>query len=160
MNYSLSNIEIKKALHIPVISYRRLASSILKPGKGVVILFETRPNVGHWTLLFDRGNSIEFFDSYGLKPDQELRKIDKSYRIESNQLYPKLLTLLSESGRKIEYSPYKLQRIGASVNTCGRWVVIRYLNKNLTIDEFHKSIMNLARKEGLTPDKLVLKMTS
>ena len=37
-----------------------------------ILLYETKENFGHWTCLIDRGQSFEFFDSYGFAPDAEL----------------------------------------------------------------------------------------
>ena len=41
----------------------------------VIILYETKQNFGHWVAMFytdDARNQVEFFDSYGFAPVQEL----------------------------------------------------------------------------------------
>ena len=40
-----------------------------------IILYEDRPNRGHWTALLKYNNLYEHFDSYGVKPDSELKWI-------------------------------------------------------------------------------------
>ena len=40
----------------------------------VILLYETKQNFGHYTALYyNNSKQLEFFDSYGFAPDQELK---------------------------------------------------------------------------------------
>ena len=92
-------------------------------------------NNGHWVGLIRRGNEIDFFDSYGYNIDEQEKFItNENVKYETGQNYKYLLFLLKNSGYKINYSKYKLQ--GKHTLTCGRFVSLRLLNKNLNNREF------------------------
>ena len=121
------------------------------PRLPLVILYTTAPNFGHWTLLHnvldERGRpTIEFFDSYGMKPDDELRFISPEYRQETAQTKKELVRLLFGTGlSNISYNEYSFQAPthpdGTPVNTCGRWIILRYLagvGAAPSLDEFRR----------------------
>ena len=84
MNISLSSDDILKALdskvkiiQYPDISKYKTIDNLLAPYNRVVILYLTTKNYGHWVCIFkNKNNQIEFFDSYGIKPDNELKFIN------------------------------------------------------------------------------------
>jgi len=118
------------------------------------ILFEesTIGPIGHWVCVIKRSNNIiEFFDSFGAKPDSYLKYLPKNFRNKKGMSKPHLTCLLYDSPYRIEYSEYKLQNINAS--TCGRWCVSRINNKNLSIDQFAKYYLN---NKDYTHDQLVV----
>jgi len=145
-----------------IMSYARLTEydnldEALGEHGALVLLYETKRNFGHWTLVFRLDNdTVEFFDSYSLKPDDELKFIPEYFRIENNQLLPHLTYLLYTSGYKVEYNDYKLQKKLRDMNTCGRHVVSRLLFRNLDIDKYAKMI----KKSGLLPDIFVTILTN
>lgn len=105
----------------------------------IVILFESKEGRGHWTLLFKRLNgNIEFFDSYGIIPDDQFDFIDSKFIKRKKIVTNHLTKLLFNSNKKIEYNDHPLQKIEKGVSTCGRWVILRYLKKNMNIDDFAK----------------------
>lgn len=58
---------------------------LLKPHGAVFLLYQQQKNHGHWVALFRRENrkgnvEIEFFDSYGIFPDEQLFWTDKTVR--------------------------------------------------------------------------------
>ena len=54
---------------------------VLGPYSALVLLYETSKNFGHWVCVFKvNENTIEHFDSYGLKPDDELKFIPEYFR--------------------------------------------------------------------------------
>lgn len=157
----VSGSQIANALNdeINILTYRELIKIndldiILGPNKACVILYETKDNFGHWVLCFERNNgNIEFFDSLSYFPDDELSFISKSYKIKNNICYPYLIRLFYDSNRQIEYNDHKLQHDKSS--TCARWCIVRYLLKNLHIDDFAQLFTN----NKLTPDELVCYVT-
>lgn len=161
MDKSLSNDEIKDFFdgNVNVITYEdlpkyRTIDELLSPYDMTVLLFLTRPNYGHWTCLFRTpDNEISFFDSYGYKPDSELKHIDKRVRQQTNQDYAYLSKLLYESPYPIEYNEHKFQRKEKGVNTCGRWVIMRLLFRDFDLEAFE----HLFKKPGA--DEIISQLT-
>lgn len=159
---SLSSTDISKFLNgkANIIAYDTLhkynhIDQLLGKYGSCVILFLTKPNYGHWTCVFNNINgAIEFFDSYGFKPDSELKYIDKNFRNISYQNYPYLDALLYDSGRNIEYNDHQFQSKKPNHNTCGRWVCLRLLFKDLTLEEF-SNLFNIRNA-----DMIITKLTS
>lgn len=64
---------------VKVIPYHELKNyssieDLLKEFGAVILLYETKLNFGHYTALhYDNTGRLEFFDSYGLAPDAELK---------------------------------------------------------------------------------------
>ena len=115
----------------------------------MAILYQETPNCGHWTLLHKTPEGIEFFDPYGIIVDGEFK--DLSWQ--QPHYLARLLYDLSKRVR-INYSPYKLQKRKAGVNTCGRWTILRSLFSDWTIDEFAKVVMAVSKVMGIIPDQL------
>lgn len=112
---------------------------ILSPYGTCVLLYETKENFGHWVVLIDRGSGmLEFYDSYGLKPDEELQ-IDNQYhlRIHGGVLTPHLTALIKSGGWSVKYNNKQLQKQLSDVNTCGRYCVMRILYKDISIQKFN-----------------------
>ena len=108
----------------------------------VIILYEVRKNFGHYTaLLYDPDGKLEFFDSYGFKPDQELKYADYN----AEQGIPYLTKLLNNYKKPIVYNTMKLQKFVRDVNTCGRWTSTRIRLRNLRLRDFQQ----LFTKNGL-----------
>lgn len=161
---SLTNQDLMKLCKnkVKIMTYEELTkhdhiNSILEPHGAAIILYETRNNYGHWVcVLRHKKNKIEFFDSYGLMPDDELKFVPKYFRKYKNMLYPHMTYLLEKSGCKIEYNHTKLQAKLEDVNTCGRWVGMRVNMKSYSLPEF----VNFFKKDNCkSPDWLVTALT-
>lgn len=143
---ALSNTEISSLLNgkVKVLTYPELAQyndidELLDPYGCAIILYMTRKNFGHWIALIKQGkNLIEHFDSYGIKPDNELKFIKSHMREELDEEYPHLTYLLYHSPYKLSFNQYKLQKTDKGISTCGRWSASRCLLKDLPLDEFVK----------------------
>jgi len=81
--------------------------------------------IGHYTALINHPNSIEFFDSYAMKPDDILMMKSKKDRESTDQPTNHLARLLYNSGRTIEYNDLPLQSKDLKVATCGVWSGLR-----------------------------------
>ena len=140
-NIDLTLDDIKKITNngCEVIVYHKLneynsIQELLGDKGAVILLFETKRNFGHWTALFYRDaskTSIEFFDSYGFKPDEELNyaKYDNT---------PFLTQLLEKSNLQMIYNTKRLQTFAHEINTCGRWTSLRIVFRNTPLDEFQR----------------------
>lgn len=158
----LSNLDLLKfvngnakiVLYNEMYKYKTL-DQLLYPYDVVFILYESKPRWGHWTLLFKRDEkNVEFFDSYSTIIDDGLDYIDEFFRKKSNQDYPYLTRLLYNSPYNIHYNQYKYQdEEDKNDNTCGRWVLARWLYRDLTLKQFSKLFQN---KNGT---KMVIDLT-
>ena len=135
--------------------YRHL-EDLLRKHPMNIILYQTNQKgssaYGHWVALFRTpSGSVEFFDSYGTYPDDDLaRTIYKDCK-ECNYL-TKLLLDFMDRGGSVEYNNYKLQ--GDSTATCGKHVFTRLLNSGLGIDQY-KSYLDEMKKLYGSYDKVV-----
>lgn len=142
---------------ITVWLYKDLAQLRELPPLPIAVLYETEPGYGHWTAVLQTPEGIEHFDSYGLKPDAELKFVPPEYRVAFAATAPHLLRLLARDGRDVNYNEYKLQG-GGKIATCGRWVMVRCKNHRLTTEQFADAMEGLADMYGLTLDEAVVKL--
>jgi hypothetical protein len=146
MDYSLSSKDIKDFLDnkIRVIVYRELSKfqnidQLLDPYDGCVILYETEHGYGHWTLLMRTRWGIEFFDSYGVRIDDQISAIRENYRDIKGQLVPHLTMMILNSGYDhIISNKHPLQKKSMNIQTCGRWCIFRYINRFSDLRSFLK----------------------
>ena len=164
---ALSNKDVLKLLDnkAKVVLYPELhkfhtIDELLHPYDAVFLLYELKPQYGHWTCLFKRGKEVEFFNSYGGIPDETLKKIPNTYKSESHQNFPYLVNLLYNSPYEIHYNEYDFQKHSPDVKTCGRWAALRLLMKDFTIDEFKHVIDLLKDYLSVSADKVVTILTT
>lgn len=165
MNKSLSGDEILKLINGKgkILTYTQLASyqnidDVLEPYGCAVILYLSEHYYGHWVCLFKfNDTTIEFFDPYGMPPDDQLAFIPEHFRKISKQELPHLTALLWKSGKEIEYNDHKLQKDASDINTCGRHVACRIAMKELHIDDYADFINSFT---GINPDEFVTIMTN
>lgn len=114
---------------------------MLSPYGATILLFESKPNYGHWCLLFwAPGKDLEFFNPYGGYPDDSLDYISKEFKQASHQDKPYLSLLLLNSGYKLSYNEYQFQQDGPNIQTCGRHVACRLNNRHLSLKEYKKML--------------------
>lgn len=151
--HPLSDAEIRKILGpVSILTNRQLGSiehvDDLFDAQGRCILLYTPhdPTSGHWVCLIRRPDCIEYFDSYGDKPDIADDLGDQ----------PPLLTrLLKEAGMPVFYNTKQFQKERGDVATCGRHVICRLLYAPKSIDQYAAAVA----KSGLTPDDFVSGLT-
>lgn len=148
----------KIILYPDLYKYKNL-EELLAPHGAIFLLYEYERFIGHWCLIFKQGNTIEHFDSYNYKPDQEFEFIPEYFREVNNMLYPQLTKMLYDSGKDIHYNNFKLQSEGANIATCGRHVLNRLKYKEMDIDDYYKMMNFIKKKTGLTFDEIVYELT-
>lgn len=138
---AISGKYIKKAIDCRIILYNSLKhvhniDQVFKNKRFVFILYEYQPDFGHWVVIIKRDNGdIEFFDSYGYKPDDESEFVKKSNYWE----HAYLIDLLIKSGKTIHYNPTNLQGEDThKIATCGRWCLLRCYFYQFSISQFTK----------------------
>lgn len=129
-----------------------------------IILFEAKPNYGHWCCLFRVNDKlIEFFNPYGGiyegYPDEGLKYISKEFREETNQLIPYLSYLMLDSPYELSYNEYKFQELKDGINTCGRHVATRLACRKISLNEYYELLTYLSKKYDLTYDGVVTVLT-
>lgn len=128
----------------------------LGPYEAIVLLYETKDHFGHWVCVFKFDeDTVEHFDSYGLKPDDELKFIPENYRKVNYVDYPHLTALLYFSDYNVVFNEKKLQKHLKDVNTCGRWVTTRLNYRMIPQEEFADFFL-----EYKNPDELITYLTS
>lgn len=108
--------------------------------------YENAPAVGHFILLLNQPEHIEHFDSYGLTVDEENKITGERH----------LTQLFNDSKKSMIQNTKQLQRFKNDIQTCGRWVVARYLLKTLNLTHFLQIITKLG---GHLNDESVTLMT-
>lgn len=182
LRYSLMSDDIIKCLpddlkNIKIHKYNEIdnfenINELLNPCECCIILYvsQNEGNVfcGHWTCLLktvddDNNKSINFFDSYGIIPDDEKKYIDKQYLDLSNQKENTLTKLLYNEcmdDSVIEYNEKPFQKMSPEINVCGRHCVFRLWFRDLSMNNFQKFMEKLKKEFKLDYDDLVTKLTN
>lgn len=149
MDYSLSNHDINQLLNnkVKIISHDKIKhynniNQLLGKYNRCIILYKNSLNYGHWCCVFKNKYGINFFDSYGNKPDETLKFIPDNLLKQLNQDHTNLINLMYNSNHNIYYNEYKLQKLSKNINTCGRWCVFRLMCSHLTEHEFKNLFKN------------------
>ena len=161
--YPLGDNDIRTILgnNISILNYPDLenmesADEMFDDQGRCVLLFPTfSEQSGHWTALIDRPDRIEFFDSYGGRPESQKAGLGKARLKKLDIDHPDLTKLLRASGKPVYYNPHKFQELSPMIGTCGRHCCVRLLNKDKSLDQYYDMI----KKSGINADDYVSKVT-
>jgi hypothetical protein len=167
VNIALSDKQMLKLVNhkanlilYPDIHKYHTIDELLEPYGAAIILYESKPNWGHWCLIFKvNETTLEYFNSYSGLPDNSLKYIPIEFRKKSYQYHPYLTRLMYHSPYQLSYNQYKFQKMDRDVKSCGRWVALRLICRYMSINQFHNMIKNGCKKLGLTKDELVTLIT-
>ncbi len=160
-SYSLTSGDIYKFFNgkVKILTFKDIAKydtleELLYPYNRVVILFERSKGVGHWTSLHkNRAGDIYFFDSYSIKPENQLKySAGKNRYLKQRQ---KTLLRLFD-GHTVKYNPVALQAWKKGISTCGRWVISRLSCDHLNSYEF----ADLIKSQTDNPDQFITDATN
>ena len=120
---------------------------------------------GHWTcmVLDNYKKYITFFDSYGIFPDDELKKISLQYRKESGQQNRDLGVFLAKAiknGYKVFYNEHQLQEDRPGINTCGRYCGLFLRMQPMNVDDFYYFLKQFTKKSTLSLDQVIVMLTN
>lgn len=125
-------------------------------GRAILLFPNITPTAGHWTCLINKGDHIEFFDSYGDAPDTTQRGGLSKKRLEDLDIErPYLTKLLRASGKPVYYNNHTFQSSSPNIANCGRHCVVRLLYAPYSLDKYNSII----KKSGLTADEFVSGLT-
>ena len=162
--YPLSNTDIQKVLEpdTRIFTYPDFArmSSIDEAfdelGRCIFLFLTESKTSGHWLCMIKRGDTIEYWDSYGEKPEAQRKWLSRGELDALGQGEPYLFNLLKQSGYKVYYNTHKYQKTSSVDNECGRWCCMRLVCKDISNDEFMKLINRSMKENKLrTPDDVV-----
>jgi hypothetical protein len=139
----IHNYGIRMILYSDLANYENITDLLQNDNDAVIILVRTEINYGHFIAVIRDKKTINFFDSYGFRPDKLFYKTPEYMRDKLNQEYPHMSYLLNKAiddGFKVSFNSYDFQKKKDESNTCGRWCVwiINYfkITKNPTINKF------------------------
>lgn len=143
-----------------VLSYSELANvddifDILEPYNNFTLLYELRPNYGHWVCVIyhPETHTIEFFDPYGMFIDDQFKYI-KDKNISHEKLLSKLLL---KTDANIIYNDKPLQKFSKDISSCGRWTAFRINLRDIPLEDFQTMMMSKSKNER---DKLITTLTA
>lgn len=126
----------------------------------VFLLYQHRPNDGHFVCLMRYGTTIEFFCSYGSKIDGPLYWTALKDRQALGEGKPYLSMLLRKAGKRFKaiHNPVAFQSKKGGVATCGAYCVMRInqlVNHNQDLHEFIDYMEEIKKETGLSYDEIV-----
>jgi hypothetical protein len=156
--YALSNDDINTILEpdTKIFSYPDFADmnhideAFDRLGRCVFLFLTKSPTSGHWVCMFRKDNTIEYFSSYGDKPEAERKWLTEEQLEELGQDEPYLFNLLKNSGYKVFYNTHEYQSDREDINTCGRWCVARLITKDISNLQFYNLVKDQMKERGLT----------
>lgn len=157
--YALTNEDIQAILDpdTKIFSYPKFAEmshideAFDSLGRCIFLFLTESENVGHWLTMFKRNGHIEYFDSYGERPEAQRDWISQEKLEELGEGEPYLWNLLRASGYKVYSNTVPYQSDKKNMNSCGRWAVARLIYKDASNLEFY----NIVKKSGMKPDEWV-----
>jgi len=165
--YALSNFDIQKVVpHINIFTYphlenvRHIDEVLDKHGRAIMLYLTDDDKTGHWTALLKQGNTIEVFDPYGIKPDQQGKFLGGAMN-EGKSKYQTLLTdLIKQSGYGMKYNKTRHQPVSRDISTCGRHAILRVLTSHLPLEEYNRRLKQIAQQSGVSVDDIATGMTA
>ena len=150
---SLNPMEVQKIAQRPiaVLKYEQIddfnnLQDLFQDTNCLLLLYETKLNTGHWVCLLSKPNEVEFFDPYGIEPDNQLLFTHIKFRKENDMDYPYLTDLLLKDPRNIIYNNKRLQMMTPNIETCGYWCGFRMNKYDLGLDEFTNIFKGVPRE--------------
>jgi hypothetical protein len=156
--YALSNDDINKILEpdTKIFTYpefgdmESIDEAFDQLGRCIFLFLTQSDTVGHWLCMFKRGDdTIEYFDSYGEKPEAQREWLTPEKLEELGEGEPYLYNLLKASGYKVYYNKFPYQADKNDVNSCGRWAVSRLIMKDYSNLQFYNAVRQDMKERGL-----------
>ena len=125
----------------------------------VFLLYQHRPNDGHFVCIMRYGKTIEFFCSYGSKIDGPLYWTPLPARQALGEGKPYLSMLLKKASKRFKavHNPVAFQSKKDGVATCGAYCVMRVnqlVNHNQDLHEFIDWMEEIKKDTGLSYDEI------
>ena len=166
INKPLSDTDIQKILgsDTKIIKYSELGhlydiDQLLPNEKDYcIILYEDRPDRGHWTALLKYNGVYEHFDSYGVKPDSELKWVSPKMREKLGESEPYLTKLVRKEEERFIHNDVQYQSKDSKINTCGSHVanrLYRFKNDDFSLSDYHRYMTWVKERTNNSYDVIV-----
>jgi len=142
---------------------------LLKINDYKIILIESQQNAGHWVVILkykkDNKIIIEYFNSYGMKPEADLSYVGSAMNKILENDKGNLKELLNDAiskGYEVIYNKKRFQSSNKKVNTCGRWIILRIImmkHYKMSLEEFSSFIEQLKKKYKTEADIICAMLT-
>jgi hypothetical protein len=157
-SYALSNDDINDILgsdtkvftYPKFFDFEHIDEAFDREGRCVFLFLTQDEHTGHWLCMFKRPEGIEYFDSYGDKPDAQRSWLSEEKLEELGEGEPRLTELLRASGQRVYYSTCQYQVERSDVSSCGRWCATRLLCKDMSNLQFFNFVKEQMKELGLT----------
>jgi hypothetical protein len=110
----LSDTDIHRLVNTTIVRYPELRKyelgELLKSGSCVILFLTKNAHDGHWVCLIDHGKYLEFFCSFGIKPDGHFKWLtpERGRKLDG----PKVLgPMLKAAGKPVVYNTHQFQDI-------------------------------------------------
>jgi hypothetical protein len=125
-----------------------------------IILTENQKNSGHWCCITKDNDIYTWFDSYGEKPDGELKYISTIMNKilgQDKKHLSRILKTIKEPNQLL-YNETKYQKLRDGINTCGRWCICFLLLHHMGYDlaEFKNFIKLNSKKFNNMPYDILI----
>jgi hypothetical protein len=146
-----------------LLDYKTIDDLLPKDLDYIFLLYEEKPNYGHWVLLSKYNDTIEMFNSYGDDYiDEPLYWLPLSQRKMLGTGTPYLTNLLKNTNYNdyaIIFNEYDFQdETDNRISTCGRWCSLRLktiLNKRMPLITFINMMKDIKKTTKLRYDIIV-----
>lgn len=142
-------------------NYESIDDLLPKDRSYKIILIEEEKNRGHWVAIMRYDKVIEYFNSYGTKPTNDLNfvgQIKNKLLGQSKDLIKSLLDNALHKGYKVIYNTKKFQKLGPNINTCGRHICCRLVAMTklfYDLQEYINYIDQFKKKYNVDSDQVV-----
>jgi hypothetical protein len=144
-------------------NYASITDLLPKDKSFRIILIEDKYNSGHFVAILRYGDTIEFWNSYAGKPDDDWKFINRMIRAilgeNSNEL-TRLFKNAEDLGFKTTHNTTRVQKLSNNIQTCGRWCVLRIelMKAGYNLPQFITFVKQYAKKLGKSTDYIASKM--
>ena len=157
--YLGDGIESKILKYSELAGYASIDELLPKERDFRIILVEDSHNKGHWCAILKYGKTIEWYNSYGVRPDGEKDFLGAVRNKMLGQYQDHIPRLMKRAkGFKLIYNKARFQKLKQGVNTCGRWIILRIIcmkDMMMGLPEFIKMVEQTQKATGLPRDALV-----
>jgi hypothetical protein len=153
--------DVKILKYSELTNYTDIAQILPQQIDYCIILYLDSHNTGHWVALLRYGKTIEFFDSYGGKPDSQLKWVNCSERARLGVAIPFITRIFNKAvadGYNVIYNPKQYQKTNKSIVTCGRHCVLRILKlirERYTLRDYYRYLTKLKKEYRMPYDEIV-----
>jgi hypothetical protein len=131
----ISDVELEAVGDFPVEleseirGWQSFSPGLLK--NGVVVLLHDKRDIGHFVCMFQRGDEVTYFDSFGAKPPASLRRLVNFTDVNT-----------------VDYQD-------KDTSTCGKHCALRLAKQDLSNEQYYEWFKGVVQELKANPDAIV-----